>query len=34
MIELGDEIVGGGTGMGWREISVTGSHGSKVTISQ
>ena len=31
--ELGDEMVGGGTGMGWRETSVTGSHGSEVTIS-
>ena len=32
-IELGDEIVGGGTGMGWRETSVIGSQGSEVTIS-
>ena len=33
VIELGDEMVGGGTGMGWRETSVIGSHGSEVTIS-
>ena len=32
-IKLGDEIVGGGTGMGWRETSVIGSQGSEVTIS-
>ena len=32
-IELGEEMVGGRTGMGWRETSVTGSHCSKVTIS-
>ena len=34
VIELGDEIVGGGTGMGWRETSVIGLHGSEVTISR
>ena len=33
-IELGDEMVGGGTGMGWRDTSIISSHGSKVTISQ
>ena len=33
VIKLGDEIVGGGTGMGRRETSVIGSHGSEVTIS-
>ena len=33
MIELGDEVVGGRTGMGWRETSVISSHGSEVTIS-
>ena len=33
VIELGDKIVGGGTGMGWRETSVIGLHGSEVTIS-
>ena len=32
-IELGDEMVGGGTGMGWRETSVIGSQGSEETIS-
>ena len=34
VMELGDKMVGGGTGIGWRETSVIGSHGSKVTISR
>ena len=36
-MELGEEredmVVGGGTGIGWRETSVIGLHGSEVTIS-
>ena len=36
--ELGDKMEdgtdGGGTGIRWRETSVTGSQGSEVTISQ
>ena len=36
--ELGDKmengVVGGGTGIGWRETSVMGSQGSEVMISR
>ena len=34
VLEPEDEVVGGGTGMGWRETSVIGLHGSEVTISR
>ena len=34
VIELGDEMVGGRIGMGWRDTSIIGSQGSEVTISR